>query len=167
MKMFFLWSMSWKARKRRLVILALLVMSCAGCSGSHLVVREDRQMELCGCPPIPMCVSSSSFMPYNRVLPFVPAVPLERAWEETREAVKRLPRTFIVEERPGYLHAKCTSLVFRFVDNLEFLLDRDRGIIEVRSASSIALFDLGVNYFRVRSLRNDLADRGVLRETGQ
>ena len=49
------------------------------------------------------------------------------ALDVVREALSSIPRTEIVEERPGYIHAKCTSLVFRFVDNLEFLIMPDKG----------------------------------------
>lgn len=142
---------------------AAVAVIFAGCSGSHLVVKQGQGMELCQCPPLPMCVSSDSWVPYNRVAPFVLAVPAERAWGAVREEVEALPRTEIVEERPGYIHAKCSSLVFRFTDNLEFLLQADKGIISVRSASSIALFDLGVNHLRIYGLRKGLRQKGFIR----
>jgi uncharacterized protein (DUF1499 family) len=100
---------------------------------------------------------------YNSVEPFSLSVPADTAWGGVRKAVSSLPRTTIVEERPGYIHAKCTSLVFRFVDNLELLLVPDRGIISVRSSSVIGLFDFGVNYLRIRKLRGILTEEGILK----
>lgn len=63
------------------------------------------------------------------------------------------PRTRIVEEQPGYLHAVFTSLVFRFQDDVEILRDADAQVLHVRSASRVGHSDLGVNRKRVERLR--------------
>ena len=55
-----------------------------------------------------------------------------------------------------YLKAECTTMVFRFVDDLELLVDTDEEVIHVRSASRIGTWDLGVNRRRVESLRRRL-----------
>ena len=59
------------------------------------------------------------------------------------------PRDQPRREEGPYLHAQCASLLFRFVDDVEFLLDGDRGRIEVRSASRAGRSDLGVTRARV------------------
>lgn len=142
-----------------LIILGVLT----GCSGSHLIVKDHGNLELCQCLPLPDCVSSDSWVPYNHIAPFELAVPSDKAWDAIREAVSTMPRTQIVEERPGYIHAECRSLVFRFVDNLELLLDPGTGIVSVRSSSVLGLFDFGVNYWRVRNLRHMLAEKGIIK----
>lgn len=144
-----------------LMVLMLFTGMLAGCSGSHLTMKDNRP-ELCPCLPLPNCVSSNSFMFYNSVSPFKPAVPADRAWAAVRETVRSIPRTEIVEDRPGYIHAKCRSRVFRFTDNLEMLLDPDQKTITVRSAASLGIFDFGVNYFRVRGIRKELSEKGII-----
>ena len=50
----------------------------------------------------------------------------------------------------------------RFTDDLEFLLDRERGVIDVRSASRVGYSDLGANRKRVEALRGVLIERGAV-----
>jgi uncharacterized protein (DUF1499 family) len=58
-----------------------------------------------------------------------------------------------VSDGHGYLHAEATSLIFRFVDDLECVLDRAANVIHVRSASRVGHGDMGVNRKRVERLR--------------
>jgi len=46
------------------------------------------------------------------------------------------------------------SNVFRFVDDVEFLFDREKKLIHVRSASRVGYSDLGVNRKRVEKIRS-------------
>jgi uncharacterized protein (DUF1499 family) len=150
---------------KKMPMTLFLIMPClfAGCSGSHLIVKDSESLGLSQCLPLPNCVSSESWLFYNNVTPFTLAVPADKAWSVVREVIGSLPRTEIVEEHTGYIHAKCTSLVFRFVDNLELLMMPDKGIISVRSSSVIGLFDLGVNYRRVENLRRILTEKGIIK----
>jgi uncharacterized protein (DUF1499 family) len=66
-------------------------------------------------------------------------------------------RTRIVAEEADYLHAECSSLVFGFVDDLEFQLDRLGMKIHVRSASRTGKYDFGVNRRRVEAIRQAFA----------
>lgn len=63
-------------------------------------------------------------------------------------------RTQIVEEKPGYLHAVFTSLIFRFRDDVEILVDDSAKVLQIRSASRVGHSDLGVNRKRVERLRD-------------
>ncbi|MDX1765264.1 MAG: DUF1499 domain-containing protein, partial [bacterium] len=73
-----------------------------------------------------------------------------------------LPGTTVVEETTDYLHAECTSALFRFVDDLEFHLRPSTHTLAVRSASRVGYSDLGVNRRRVEKLRKRLRQRGVV-----
>jgi uncharacterized protein (DUF1499 family) len=53
--------------------------------------------------------------------------------------------------------------VFGFVDDLELLLDPDRGVISVRSSSAIGLFDFEANYLRVENLRTILIEKRIVK----
>ncbi|MEE9422172.1 MAG: DUF1499 domain-containing protein, partial [Gammaproteobacteria bacterium] len=67
--------------------------------------------------------------------------------------LKSTKRTKIVEHLELYLHVEATSLIFRFVDDVEFLISPDENIIHVRSASRIGRSDWGVNRKRIERIR--------------
>jgi uncharacterized protein (DUF1499 family) len=59
----------------------------------------------------------------------------------------------VITESNGYLYAEFTSTIFRFVDDVEFLIDVKAQVIHVRSASRLGTSDLGVNRTRVEKIR--------------
>jgi uncharacterized protein (DUF1499 family) len=65
-----------------------------------------------------------------------------------------MKRTRIVEDTGAYLHVECTSAVFRFVDDVEFLFDDGSGTIFMRSASRSGYSDFGVNRRRMEAIRS-------------
>ena len=65
-------------------------------------------------------------------------------------AVADSPRTVVVEQSEGYLHAECSSALFGFVDDLELLVVNTG--IQARSVSRIGDSDLGVNSGRLAQL---------------
>ena len=65
-------------------------------------------------------------------------------------AVADSPRTVVVEQSEGYLHAECSSTLFGFVDDLELLVVNTG--IQARSVSRIGDSDLGVNSGRLAQL---------------
>ena len=65
-------------------------------------------------------------------------------------AVADSPRTVVVEQSEGYLHAECSSALFGFVDDLELLVVNTG--IQARSISRIGDSDLGVNSGRLAQL---------------
>ena len=68
-------------------------------------------------------------------------------------AVRETPRTIIVDERDGYIHAEASSALFGFVDDLELLAKQDTGMIQARSISRLGDSDLGVNSARLDRLK--------------
>ena len=75
------------------------------------------------------------------------------AKQRLREIVGSLPRTRLVEEDEVYLHYEFTSLVLRFVDDVEFLFDDETKTIHFRSASRTGYSDFGVNRRRMEEIR--------------
>ncbi len=70
--------------------------------------------------------------------------------------VAATPRTEVVEQRSGYLHATASSALFGFVDDLELYADTAHGLLQARSVSSLGDSDLGVNASRLAALRDQL-----------
>jgi len=105
------------------------------------------------CPATPNCVCSEYPQDSHAVPPFRFDGDAERAWAALRSAVDGLPRTTIVSSEADYLQAETKTALLRFVDDLEFRLDRDAGVIHVRSASRVGYSDLGANGKRIEDLR--------------
>ena len=68
-----------------------------------------------------------------------------------KAVIAATPRMKIVSQTENYLHAEATSLIFRFVDDVEFFIDR--GVIHFRSASRVGHSDLGANRARMKKIR--------------
>jgi uncharacterized protein (DUF1499 family) len=127
-----------------------------GISPARLGVVNGR---LQPCPESPNCVCSFDSDSEHAVLPLQFADSPDRALQRLRKIVSAMPRARIRVDEPGYLHAEFRSLVLRFVDDVEFLLDSDAGVIHVRSASRLGYSDLGVNRRRVEAIRNEFEVR--------
>lgn len=62
----------------------------------------------------------------------------------------------VVQKTPDYLHVVVTTSFFRFKDDLEFSINREKGWIRVRSASRVGYSDGGLNRSRIEALRQFL-----------
>ena len=103
------------------------------------------------CPTTPNCVCSQATSPARRVEPLRFTGLNATAWEKLQRLIESMPRAKIRTRDERYLHAEFMSRIFRFVDDVEFLLAD--GIIHVRSASRVGHWDLGANRARVEELR--------------
>ncbi len=122
---------------------------------SAVQASETRNMteKLAPCPASPNCVCSEYSDDSHAVAAFAFDGDAARAWAALRAAVESLPRTKVVSSGADYLKAEARSAVFRFVDDVEFRLDAETGLIHVRSASRVGYSDLGANRKRVEALR--------------
>ena len=109
------------------------------------------------CPDTPNCVSTEATRRSQQVptVPFAdaPAAALARA----RAALMAEPRTTLTLERDGHLHAECRSFLFRFVDDVDIVVDPVAHVYRFRSASRIGRSDLGVNRQRIARIAARLA----------
>lgn len=144
-----------------LMVTTMALFSCAGTRPSNLGVQNGR---LAPCPSSPNCVSSDAATDdvTHYVAPLTFSGSPEQAWQAAQGAVQKLPRTEIITESPGYLHAESTSALMGFVDDLELELRPNDGVIAVRSASRLGYGDMGVNRTRVEKVRGILAEQGVV-----
>ena len=141
------------------VLASLFLAACTGNSPANLGVSDSG---LAPCPSSPNCVSSDAQDNDHHVAPLQFAAPAAEAWQAARDQVAELPRTRIVSETPGYLHAECQSALLGFIDDLELNLRTSAGIIAVRSASRLGYSDFGVNRNRIEALRASLLSRGIV-----
>jgi len=137
----------------------LLPILLAACGSPGIGVQNS---QLKPCPTSPNCVSTEATPGKQQISPFKIKGSVTVAWEELQQQVGKLPRTQIITVTHTYLHAECRSALFRFIDDLEFLLQPEQGIIAIRSAARIGYSDFGVNRKRVETLRAALISQGVI-----
>lgn len=110
--------------------------------------------QLSPCPSSPNCVSTQAQDAGHAIAPIRYRKSRTEAKEALKGVVGSLPRTTLVEEDEFYLHYEFTSLLLRFIDDVEFLFDDDTKTIHFRSASRTGYGDLGVNRRRMEEIRS-------------
>ncbi len=123
---------------------------------------QASEKQLPPCPSSPNCVSSQATDADHFIAPFKIIGNVEEAWAVLKKALISQSRTVITNETGGTLHAQATSLVFRFVDDIDVILDAKARLIHIRSASRTGYGDFGVNRKRVEMLRAQLQQAHVI-----
>lgn len=111
-------------------------------------------MKLTPCPSSPNCVSSVPGHAGNgRTLPplRVSGDP-EAALDALRHVVLTMKGAAFVSREGQYLRFTFTSKLFGFVDDVEFFLEPEEGVIHFRSSSRVGSWDLGVNIKRMKDI---------------
>ena len=137
----------------RLALLGgLLLCSCQSVAPTNLGIHDGH---LTPCPPTPNCVNSESKVPVQHVEPLQVKQNAAVTLEKLTAVLKSMPRIRIIQSDTHYLRAEATSAVWRFVDDLEFLVKETTNGVEVRSASRLGHSDLGVNKTRIEHIRTE------------
>lgn len=131
----------------------LVVIGLFGCSTARSPNVGIRNGRLADCPSTPNCVSSQSSDPKHFVAPLSFQGSAVEAKRRLIAVLRQMKRAEITTEQENYVHAEFTSLIFRFVDDVEFLIDASNQVVHVRSASRTGTSDLGVNRRRVEEIR--------------
>jgi len=132
-----------------LVSLGFAMMSATARRPKSLGVRNGR---LAPAPDSPNCVSTQADREHQRMDSIPLTVDPVDAMALLKRVVTTMPRTQIVTSDDNYLHAEFTSALFRFVDDVEFFLDREQRVIHFRSASRSGRSDFGVNRKRMQAI---------------
>ena len=104
------------------------------------------------------CVCSrSDAAPRHRIVPFAVTGDPAAAFGRLKALLKGMERTKIVTATDDYLRATCRTRL-GFADDLEFRLCPEEGVMHVRSAARIGIYDHGVNRRRVETLRRRLQE---------
>lgn len=69
------------------------------------------------------------------------------------QVLEQMPRSEIIEQQDLYVRAEFQSAFFRFVDDVEFLIDPSEEVVHFRSASRLGHSDLGVNRTRMEDFK--------------
>lgn len=104
------------------------------------------------CPNSPNCISSKSKQDghYTKPLPLMGSA--ADSFQQLTTIILSYPRVKIVTQQSNYIHVTYTSLIFKFVDDVEFLLEENDKVIHMRSASRKGYYDFGVNRRRLEKI---------------
>lgn len=109
--------------------------------------------ELKDCPDSPNCVNSYSSDATHGITAIKYQGEAVNAINTMAQIIESQSRSSIVAHENNYLRAEFTSLIFRFVDDVEFLVDTKNNVLQLRSASRLGHKDFGVNRKRIEKLR--------------
>ncbi len=136
------------------IVTPMTLFSFSGTRPTNLGVTAGNLLD---CPNSPNCVSSQSTDAEHKISPLTYTGDPAQALESLKAVISSMPRTKIITAEGNYLYAEFTSALMGYVDDVEFYLNTDKSIIEVRSASRLGESDLGVNRDRVESIRAKFA----------
>ena len=109
--------------------------------------------KLSPCPSTPNCVSSLSEDRKHSIEPLRYTGSMDDARRKILAILGKLKRVRLAQSETDYIHAEFRSMIFQFIDDVEFLFSDEEKIIHVRSASRVGYSDLGANRKRVEMLR--------------
>ncbi|MGB5511484.1 MAG: DUF1499 domain-containing protein [Woeseiaceae bacterium] len=142
------------------LLLALLLTGCADMPDNN--VDPATVTELASCPSSPNCVCSIDTGRSHYIDPLAVTGELDAAWQTLRDILAADGSISIVAADDHYIRAEAKTRLLRFTDDVEFLLNRAAGVIDMRSASRLGYSDLGKNRSRLEGVRSAMRDAGAL-----
>lgn len=141
----------------------LLLISLLGCTGTRPTDLGFKNGQLvAGDNSKPNWVSS--YLENKKDEHYVEPIVFQAPYKKVNAAIKRIvlaqSRTKLISEKNGYLYFECTSLIFRFVDDLEIYVDAVANKIHFKSASRMGHSDLGANLKRVEKIKFEFIQSG-------
>jgi uncharacterized protein (DUF1499 family) len=146
----------------RIMRLSLILFIIMTITSMAVNATQPTQKKLPPCQDTPNCVSSQTTSKKHYIAPFKISGDPTVAWQELRKAIIARDRMILTHETETTLHAEATSLVLRFVDDIDAIMDVSAGVIHIRSASRLGHSDFGVNRKRIEKLRTQLRNLHVL-----
>ncbi|MHA1486850.1 MAG: DUF1499 domain-containing protein [Promethearchaeota archaeon] len=104
------------------------------------------------CPKSPNCVSTQAIDENQKIEPIKYSGSLEDAKGKILNIINSLKRSKIITNEENYIHIEFRTATFRFVDDVEFLLDDKEKVIHFRSRARMGYSDMGVNRKRMEEI---------------
>jgi len=155
--------------KRRVLVL-LAVLAVSGCSTILTPTFGVRQGQLASCPQQRDCVSSQDSDPNLHIAPLVYTSTRDQARSDLLIAATVVGQGRIVSNHRNYIRieypitdkTESTSKYYyqpeNAVDDVEFYLEPNQHVIEMRSIARLGLFDIGANRARLEKIRSAFAE---------
>ena len=141
--------------KLMVIIFFFFLLACTTGNTSNLTVHDTTvNTFLEPCPKTPNCVSSMEpEVDKHYIPPLLYTGEKKLAYQKLEAIIEADSRGRIISKQENYLKAEFTSMIFGFVDDVEFLFSPALSTIEVRSASRVGYYDFGVNRRRIEDIR--------------
>jgi uncharacterized protein (DUF1499 family) len=155
-------------KRGKLIFISLLLVAVCGLGATIAFIKPQlfagtrptnlgvQTGQLASCPSTPNCVNSQSSDAEHRIEPLTYDSSSQEAMANLKTVIQS-SKAKAIASTDNYLYAEFTTPIMRFVDDVEFLLDKDAKVIHVRSASRLGESDLGVNRKRIETLRTKLS----------
>ncbi|MFD2230699.1 DUF1499 domain-containing protein [Alkalimarinus sediminis] len=149
--------------KIAMLLSATLLVACTGTRPVDIGVSDNR---LTPCPDSPNCVSS--FEPQSDETHYISAYLIkgdnqQQTWASLKSLIEQNSSAEIIKQDEQYIYAEYTSSIMRFVDDAEFLLDKENNSVQLRSASRLGYKDFGVNRERLEAIRTELQSQDLVK----
>lgn len=140
-------------------MLSVIALTACAAATPATVKRPADSVTLAPCPESPNCISSQA--PADDAQHYMAPLTYTGTAEEARQKllaiIDAMPRTKVVTDEGNYIHTTFTSLIFRFVDDVEFVIDDGAKQIQFRSAARVGYGDMGVNRKRMEEIAGRFA----------
>lgn len=146
------------SKLERIITMGILSSLLAACAGDRPDNLGTKNGLLALCPTSPNCVSSQEKDAQHSIAPFLFSEDPGTAMIRLKKLLAGRKDTKVIEESDSYLRVEFHTTLF--VDDGEFLLDRERKVIHLRSASRIGYSDLGKNRSRLEEICRDFEKGG-------
>ena len=142
-----------------IVILSLIILVCLYLVFISITAKPVKVGQIEGklgpCEGKANCVNSE-YEGDSHIPPIILGrIAVAEQWESIRNAVA-VAGGKIAEFRGDYMWVEFQSPVFRFVDDLELRIDKEKNLLHIRSEARSGTSDFGINRKRVEALRNKL-----------
>jgi uncharacterized protein (DUF1499 family) len=134
-------------------IMACTLAACAGETPKNLGVKGG---SLAACPSSPNCVASQATDQGHRIERLSFRGDPDSAFTRLRGVLSLRGDTTLIEGDERYLRVEFRTRL-GFVDDGEFMLDRERRVIHLRSAARLGYSDLGKNRSRLEDIRREFS----------
>ena len=145
-----------------LALVGLALLSLGATRPSNLGARNG---SLSVCPDSPNCVTSSTSSQPHLMPPITYEGEPQIAMQTIIDVVSVMDGARVVSSRDGYIYCEFSTSLFRFVDDVEFLLDADQSVIHFRSASRVGHYDFNLNRRRINEIRRRFIEASSVPES--
>ena len=146
-------------KKRLGIALAILIALWLGAVVMNQFASPTMELglkdgKLNQCPESPNCVCTYASDDVHAIAPIEYSGSEESAIAAAEAALSSLRGIKILESEGNYLRATATTLIMRYVDDVEVYVDDEAKQIHFRSASRVGYSDLGANRKRMENFRS-------------
>jgi uncharacterized protein (DUF1499 family) len=140
---------------KKLAVFAGSLLLAAGCASTNEVKTGVQDGKLLPCPKGPKCVSSQSTDERHRMEPIPYTGELDGAREIILNIVEGMERYEVITIEQNYLYVQFRSKVVGYIDDVEFYIDEEQGVIHFRSSARFGYYDWKVNRKRMEYIRDE------------